>query len=64
VYVNSYWVPLVCAELAGSPVKVCTEVGFPLGAASTGAKAAEAAISRAKRVSQRSGYFCKFLSRT
>ena len=45
VCVNSYWVPLVRAELAGSPVKVCTVVGFPLGAASTGAKAAEATIA-------------------
>ncbi len=30
VCVNPYWVPLVRAELAGSPVKVCTVVGFPL----------------------------------
>ena len=41
VCVNSYWVPLVAAELAGSKVKVCTVVGFPLGAASTEAKVAE-----------------------
>ena len=41
VCVNSYWVPLVVAELAGSPVKVCTVIGFPLGATSTEAKAAE-----------------------
>ena len=45
VCVNSYWVPLVHAELAGSPVKVCTVVGFPLGAASTESKAAEAAVA-------------------
>ena len=45
VCVNSSWVPLVRAELAGSPVKVCTVVGFPLGAASTGAKVAEATIA-------------------
>ena len=45
VCVNSYWVPLVRAELAGSPVKVCTVVGFPLGAASTEAKAAEASTA-------------------
>ena len=32
VCINPYWVPLVAAELAGSPVKVCTVVGFPLGA--------------------------------
>jgi deoxyribose-phosphate aldolase len=35
----------VRAELAGSPVKICTVVGFPLGAASTGAKVAETAIA-------------------
>ncbi len=40
VCVNPYWVPLVRAELAGSPVKVCTVVGFPLGATSTEAKVA------------------------
>src|SRR5262249_17837442 len=45
VCVNSYWVPLVKAELAGSQVKVCTVVGFPLGAASTEAKVAETAIA-------------------
>lgn len=45
VCVNSYWVPLVSAELAGSPVKVCTVVGFPLGAASTDAKVAETAAA-------------------
>jgi len=31
----------VAAELAGCPVKVCTVVGFPLGATSTEAKVAE-----------------------
>jgi deoxyribose-phosphate aldolase len=41
VCVNPYWVPVVKAELAGSPVKVCTVVGFPLGATSTEAKVAE-----------------------
>jgi deoxyribose-phosphate aldolase len=45
VCINPYWVPLVAAELAGSPVKVCTVVGFPLGATSTESKAAEAAIA-------------------
>jgi deoxyribose-phosphate aldolase len=45
VCVNSYWVPLVRSELAGSPVKVCTVVGFPLGAASTEAKVAETAAA-------------------
>jgi deoxyribose-phosphate aldolase len=41
VCVNPYWVPLVAAELAGSPVKVCTVVGFPLGATTTESKIAE-----------------------
>ncbi len=41
VCVNPYWVPLARAELRGSPVKVCTVVGFPLGATSTEAKVAE-----------------------
>jgi len=39
--VNPYWVPVVAAELAGSPVKVCTVVGFPLGATSTESKVCE-----------------------
>ena len=42
VCVNPYWVPLVRTELEGSPVKVCTVIGFPLGATSTEAKVAEA----------------------
>lgn len=41
VCVNPYWVPLVAAELSGSPVKVCTVVGFPLGATTTESKIAE-----------------------
>ena len=41
VCVNASWVALVAAELRGSPVKVCTVVGFPLGATSTAAKVAE-----------------------
>jgi deoxyribose-phosphate aldolase len=45
VCVNPYWVPLVKAELSGSPVKVCTVVGFPLGATSTEAKVAETAAA-------------------
>jgi deoxyribose-phosphate aldolase len=43
VCVNPYWVPLVKAELAGSSVKVCTVVGFPLGATTTASKVAETA---------------------
>ena len=45
VCVNPYWVPLVRAELLGAPVKVCTVVGFPLGATSTEAKVAETAAA-------------------
>jgi len=45
VCVNPYWVPLVAAELSGSGVKVCTVVGFPLGATSTEAKVAETAAA-------------------
>ena len=41
VCVNPYWVPVVAAELAGSPVKVCTVIGFPLGANATEIKRAE-----------------------
>jgi deoxyribose-phosphate aldolase len=39
--VNPYWVPLAAGEVAGSQVKVCTVVGFPLGANATRIKAAE-----------------------
>lgn len=41
VCVNPYWVPLAHAELAGSDVKVCAVIGFPLGATSTEVKVAE-----------------------
>lgn len=43
VCVNPYWVPLVARELRGSAVKVCTVVGFPLGATTTANKCSEAA---------------------
>ncbi len=43
VCVNTYWVPLCATLLAGSDVKVCCVVGFPLGAMSSKAKAFEAA---------------------
>ncbi len=45
VCVNPYWVPLAAAELAGSAVKVCTVVGFPLGANTTAVKVAETEIA-------------------
>jgi deoxyribose-phosphate aldolase len=41
VCVNPYWVPLAASALAGSSVKVCTVVGFPLGANATAIKVAE-----------------------
>lgn len=42
VCVNPYWVPLCAELLQGSDVKVCTVIGFPLGANRTAIKAAEA----------------------
>ena len=45
VCVNPYWIPLVAAELKGSAAKVCTVVGFPLGANSTEIKVAETAAA-------------------
>ncbi len=45
VCVNSYYVPYVAELLLGSDVKICTVVGFPLGAMSTRAKALEAKIA-------------------
>lgn len=43
VCVNPTWISLCCEVLAGSPVKVCSVVGFPLGATLTSIKATEAA---------------------
>jgi deoxyribose-phosphate aldolase len=45
VCVNPYWVTLVAKELAGSPVKVCSVVGFPLGANTTTAKILETQLA-------------------
>ena len=42
VCVNTHWVPVVARELAGSRIRVCSIAGFPLGAASSTAKAREA----------------------
>lgn len=41
VCVNPHFVPLCANWLKGSDVKVCTVIGFPLGATSTAAKVAE-----------------------
>jgi len=43
VCVNPTWVPLAAQMLKGSPVKVCTVVGFPLGATLTAVKRYESA---------------------
>ena len=43
VCINSAWVPTARRLLEGSPVKVCSVIGFPLGAMSTAAKVFEAA---------------------
>jgi len=42
VCVNPYWVSRAAALLAGSPVKVCTVIGFPLGASTSEVKRLEA----------------------
>ena len=47
VCVNSKFVPLVAGHLRGSRIRCCAVVGFPLGAAASEAKAAEAAWARA-----------------
>ena len=46
VCVNPLWVPLAASLLKGSPVRTCTVVGFPLGAAARRAKAFEAEIAQ------------------
>lgn len=38
VCVNAHWIPLCASILRPTPVKVCTVVGFPLGATLTSAK--------------------------
>ncbi|HSQ77218.1 MAG TPA: deoxyribose-phosphate aldolase [Bacteroidota bacterium] len=45
VCVNGSHVPLCARLLKGSPVKVCTVIGFPLGAAASAAKAAETELA-------------------
>ncbi len=41
VCINPYWVKRSADKLRGSDVKVCTVIGFPLGAATSDVKAAE-----------------------
>lgn len=43
VCVNPYWVPFCKEELKDSDVKICTVIGFPLGATSSASKAFETA---------------------
>jgi len=45
VCINPYWVPLAARDLMGTPVKVATVCGFPLGATSTESKMAETAAA-------------------
>jgi deoxyribose-phosphate aldolase len=45
VCVNPYWVPVAARALAGSPVRVCTVIGFPLGANQPETKLAEANLA-------------------
>ncbi len=45
VCVNPCWVGLAAKELSGSPVKVCTVIGFPLGANEKDAKISEARLA-------------------
>ena len=47
VCINPTWVPLCAQLLAGSPVKVCTVIGFPLGATLSQVKAFESERSAA-----------------
>ncbi|RGR83808.1 deoxyribose-phosphate aldolase [Heyndrickxia coagulans] len=41
VCIHPYWVKLAARELAGTGVKVCTVIGFPLGATTAATKAFE-----------------------
>ena len=52
VCVNPYWVPLAARELKASAVKVCTVIGFPLGASATEIKVEEAAEAIANGASE------------
>lgn len=45
VCVNGAFVPVAAGELRGSGIRICSVVGFPLGAMASGAKAFEAALA-------------------
>ena len=46
VCINPFWVSLAAKKLTGSPVRVCTVVGFPFGANAIETKSQEANIAR------------------
>ncbi len=48
VCVNPFWVRTAAGVLSGSTVRVCTTIGFPLGANQTRTKIAEAALALAE----------------
>lgn len=48
VCINPYWVPLAASLLHASPVRVCTVIGFPLGANQPEIKLAEAGVALAQ----------------
>lgn len=48
VCIQPMWIPVAGRLLEGSPVKVCTVVGFPLGAADPGVKAHETLVAIAQ----------------
>jgi len=48
VCVNPFWVPLCKEALKDTNVKVCTVIGFPLGATSTESKALETQVALAQ----------------
>jgi len=48
VCVNPFWVPLCKEALKDSSVKVCTVIGFPLGATSTESKTLETQVALAQ----------------
>jgi len=48
VCINPLFVPLAAGWLAGTKVKVCTVIGFPLGANATGTKVYEAGLALAQ----------------
>lgn len=52
VCVNPCHLRLVAAQLAHSPVKACSVIGFPLGASTTRIKAAEAELAVAEGASE------------